>query len=97
MNPAKHYARALYALIENPLRHPPAGGADGAPKQSTVYLQNLAGVLKRRGHSALFPRIFTEYRALTMQHERSKAHTHITPEQERTRILLELYKKLTTV
>lgn len=85
MNPARHYARALYALIEK------------SPKQGTAYLQNLVGVLKRRGHSTLLPRIFTEYRALEVQKERSEAHAHITPEQERTRTLLELYKKLTTV
>lgn len=57
-------------------------------------LSRLRDVLKRRGHEKLLPRIFAEYQKLILARERSAMHRDVTPERERTRTLLELYKKL---
>lgn len=90
MNIAATYARALFDLMESP----PAGGSAGSKKAAT-YLSNLDGVLKRRGHQRLLPRIFTEYQKLELSKQRSDTQQTVTQEEERTRILLELYRKLT--
>jgi len=58
-------------------------------------LKNLRAVLMRRGHDKLLPRIYTEYQKLEIQKNRREAAQKVTPAQERTRILLDLYKKLT--
>jgi len=84
MNSAAAYARALKSLVEQ------------KPDQSTAYLANLRGALVRRGHSKLLPRILSEYQRLEAQSERSARYKVITPQMERTRILLELYQKLIT-
>ena len=81
MNLATSYAQALYDLAR-----------ENGPKAE--YMENLKGALTRRGHTKLLPKIFTEYQLLALKEERSKAHRQTTPEQERTRNLLELYKKL---
>jgi F0F1-type ATP synthase delta subunit len=60
-------------------------------------LQSLRAVLKRRGHEQLLPQIFAEYQKLELGSERLAKHKEVTPEKEQTRILLELYKKLTHV
>jgi hypothetical protein len=83
MNTAAYYARALFALIEE------------KPKKAAEYLHNLDGVLKRRGHQKLLPKIFSEYQKLQLAKERIAQHKTLTPQQERTRQLLELYRKLT--
>lgn len=83
MNVAAHYARALYDLIEE------------NPRKGATYVGNLGEVLKRRGHQQLLPRVFKEYERLQLAKERSAKQQEVTPEQERTRILLELYRKLT--
>ena len=83
MNIAAHYARALYDLIEK------------NPRRAATYLHSLDGVLGRRGHQRLLPRIFSEYQKLQLAKTRSEKQQEITPEQERTRVLLELYRKLT--
>lgn len=83
MNTAAHYARALFALIEE------------KPKRAAAYLTNLDAVLKKRGHEKLLPKIFNEYQKLQLAQERIEKHKTLTPEQDRTRILLELYRKLT--
>lgn len=57
-------------------------------------IKNLRSALKRRGHEKLLPRIYTEYQKLGLADERLRRHQEITPEKERTRVLLELYKKL---
>lgn len=82
MNIAQHYARALHALvIDN-------------PKKGRTYLKNLLVSLKRRGHEKLLPRIFRAYQALELKTKRAALHVKVTPQKERTRILLELYQKL---
>lgn len=58
-------------------------------------LPNLRAALKRRGHEKLLPRIYAEYKKLLTGAERRAAAAKVTPEAERTRILLELYHKLT--
>lgn len=83
MNTAAYYARALFALIEE------------KPKKAAAYLGNLDMVLKKRGHQKLLPKIFNEYQKLQLMQERVHKQNAVTPEQERTRILLELYRKLT--
>ncbi len=54
----------------------------------------LRDVLERRGHTKLLRRIFAEYQKLLLQKDRREARSKVTPVQERTRILLELYQKL---
>ena len=57
-------------------------------------LANLRMALKRRGNEKLLPRIFSEYKKLVLAQARRKRAAEITPEAERTRVLLELYRKL---
>lgn len=57
-------------------------------------LTNLRGALERRGHQKLLPAILTEYQKLELAEERSRVLATITPESERNRTLLELYRKL---
>ncbi len=83
MTLAGTYARALYDAVAK----------DAA--RGGEYLKSLREALARRGHQKLFPKIFSEYQALALKEERSKVHSKITPEQEQTRILLELYRKMT--
>ena len=61
---------------------------------TSARLKSLRGVLKRRGHEKLLPQIFAEYQKLELGKARLAKHTKVTPGQERTRVLLELYKKL---
>lgn len=61
------------------------------------HLSRLRTVLKRRGHEKLLPRIFLEYKKLVLADERRTRAAVVTPEAERTRMLLELYRKLTHV
>jgi F0F1-type ATP synthase delta subunit len=84
MTLAGSYARALYDAVAKD-----AG-------RGAEYLKSLREALARRGHQKLFPKIFSEYQALVVREERSKVHSKVTPEQEQTRVLLELYRKLTT-
>ena len=65
--------------------------ADGKPD----LLKNLRELLKRRGHEKLLPRIYSEYKKLVLAEHRRKQSSTVTPEAEKTRILLELYRKLT--
>ena len=58
------------------------------------HLVSLRNLLKRRGHEKLLPRIFSEYKKLVLAQARRKRAAEITPEAERTRVLLELYRKL---
>ena len=83
MTIAAEYAKALYALVE---KNKEGGKA---------YLKNLRQALERRGHIKLLPQIFSEYKKLAMAHDRTELHKKITPENERTRMLLELYRKMT--
>ena len=54
----------------------------------------LRDALERRGHLKLLPRIFAEYQKLLLQQDRRIARSKVTPAQERTRVLLELYNNL---
>jgi hypothetical protein len=84
MNTAASYAQALFALIEKD------------PNKGTAYLANLSKALERRGHSKLLSRIFSEYRKLELRKTRRDMYARVTPERERTRVLLELYRTLIT-
>ena len=84
MTLAQTYARALFDLVSS------------NSSKADEYLKNTSLALKRRGHEKLLPQIFSEYKTLELQKERTKIHNTITPEKERTRTLLELYRKLTT-
>ena len=59
-----------------------------------TLLTNLRAALERRGHQKLLPAILTEYEKLELAEERSKSRAEITPESERNRTLLELYRRL---
>ncbi len=59
-----------------------------------ALIANLRGALERRGHQKLLPAIVTEYEKLELAEERSKSRSTITPESERNRQLLELYRRL---
>ncbi len=83
MTIAAQYAKALYDLAER------------NEKEGRTYLKNLRQALERRGHLKLLPQIFSEYKKLAMGRERAELHKKETPESERTRILLELYRKMT--
>jgi len=84
MTLSSDYARALHELVS---KEPGKGGE---------YMKNLREALRRRGHEKLLPRIFSDYQTLEIKDARSARHKEITPQQERTRILLELYRKLIT-
>ena len=60
-------------------------------KPSAVSLRKA---LEKRGHIKLLPRIFAEYKKLQLGQKRREQAQTINPGQERTRVLLELYKKL---
>lgn len=79
---ATDYAKALHALIQK------------NPGHGRTYLKNLQEALQRRGHLKLLPRIFAEYQKLQQKDERAERYAAVTPERERTRTLLELYRKL---
>lgn len=59
------------------------------------HLTKLRALLKRRGHEKLLPRIFSEYKKLLLGEERKVRAAQVTPQAERTRVLLELYRTLT--
>ncbi len=59
-----------------------------------VSVKHVREALARRGHIKLMPQIYREYEKLLLRRDRLEKHQKITPTQERTRILLELYKKL---
>ncbi len=83
MNISTQYAKALYELVEK------------REKEGGRYLKNLRQALERRGHIKLLPQIFFEYKKLALANERIELHKKTTPESERTRMLLELYRRLT--
>jgi hypothetical protein len=82
MQTATQYAHALHDL------------AEANPGEAVAYLERLREVLASRGHVSLLPRIYTEYVHLLQHKARLKLHREITPEQERTRQLVELYRRL---
>lgn len=82
MTTASAYARALFAAKKD---HPHAGAG---------LLKNLRALLERRRHGSLLPRIYAEYKKLSLREERLISQQVVTPEAERARILLELYRTL---
>jgi hypothetical protein len=82
MNIASTYARALFEMLET------------SPKHSKVFFENLQKSLKRRGHQKLLPKILSEYEKLETAHKRRDLYSTVTPQMERTRTLMQLYKKL---
>ena len=84
MTLSSDYARALFEV------------AAKEPAKSAEHLKNLRAALARRGHEKLLPRILSDYQMLEVKETRAHAHRTINPEQERTRVLLELYRKLIT-
>lgn len=58
-------------------------------------LPKLRTLLRRRGHEKLLPLIFKEYEKLALAAQRRERMARVTPAQERTRILLQLYRRLT--
>jgi hypothetical protein len=74
------YARALF-------------GIDTEKKPSEI-LRALKAALSKRGHASLLPRIFREYERLNLKQTRAQKYATLTKESERTRVLIELYKKL---
>ena len=79
---ATSYAKALHQLMDK-------------SDLSKQYLHNLKESLAKRGHTKLMPKILSEYQKLDVQKQRSLTHAAVTPEKERVRVLLGLYKKLT--
>jgi hypothetical protein len=82
MQTATQYAQALYELAEQ------------KPAEAVAFLERLREILARRGHQRLLPRIYTEYEHLLQRKSRLELHRKVTPEQERTRQLVELYRRL---
>ena len=83
MTIAATYAKALRSLVEE------------NPSTGKEFLTNLRLALNKRGHEKLLPQIFAEYKKLELAGARAAQASAVTPERERTRILFELYKKLT--
>ena len=82
MTTASSYARALFAAKKE---HPHKGAE---------LLKNLRALLLRRGHKSLLPQIYSEYQKLSLREARLESQKNTTPEAERTRVLLELYRTL---
>lgn len=74
------YAQALYGIGEVNTPH--------------AVFQNLKMALERRGHIKLLPKILQEYEKLHLHRARMQMYTTPSTESERTRVLLELYRKL---
>jgi len=82
MTLGEQYAHALYQLTEE------------HPQKGTTYLKSLQKVVTSRGHQRLLPTILAQYEKLALQGKRKAQLEKRSPEQEQTRILLELYNTL---
>jgi hypothetical protein len=82
MTIASSYARALHDLVTS------------EPGKSRVYIKNLHDSLTKRGYVQLLPQIVSEYQKLEVAAARSVRYAAVTPEKERVRVLLGLYKRL---
>lgn len=82
MKIAATYARMLYRT------------AAEHPGEAAEALQTLIATLKARQVEKMLPAIYAEFQKLALHGERQALHLAITPERERTRVLLELYRKL---
>ncbi len=82
MSVASSYARALHELVAK----------DSA--KASAYIKNLQASLAKRGSLKLLPVIASEYDKLEIAQQRRALRSSVTPEKERVRVLLSLYKKL---
>ena len=82
MKKEAQYAQALFAL------------ASDNPTKSREYLSNLEKVLIRRKERQLLPRILAEIERLSEGKRRSEQYRTITPQDIRSRQLVELYRTL---
>lgn len=89
MTTASAYARALFAAKQDKEKD-----QEKDNQQGEALLKNLRSLLVRRRHQSLLPRIYVEYQKLTLREERLELQRSVTPEAERTRVLLELYRTL---
>ncbi len=83
MSTATLYAKALYGAVKKDVN-------------AKEVLANLRTSLERRGHIKLLPSIYREYQKILLSEERSQTRKSSTPESERNRALLELYRRLIT-
>jgi hypothetical protein len=83
MSIVSDYAQALKHSVE------------AEPQKGAELLKNLRASLAARGYEKLLPNIYNEYQKLLLRDERLQDYKKATPEKERTRILLELYRTLT--
>lgn len=82
MKKEAHYAQALFALVND------------NPTKGREYLSNLEKVLTSRKERQLMPRILSELQRLSERKRRSEHYRTITPEDTRSRQLVELYRTL---
>lgn len=82
MRKEAQYAQALFALVSD------------NPTKSREYLSNLEKVLIRRKERQLLPRILAEIERLSEGKRRSEQYRTITPQDIRSRQLVELYRTL---
>ena len=82
MKIAAKYSHLLYRVAEE------------HPEEAAEALQALVAMLKERHLEKMLPQIYAEYQKLALGDERRALHMAHTPKRERTRVLLELYRKL---
>ncbi len=82
MDIAKQYARGIYEAQ--------AGRANA----SKAFFERVQDALTERGHAKLLPRVASEYEKLLLRERRREADERVTPEGERVRVLVQLYRKL---
>ena len=76
---AQQYAQALFSV-------------EGT--QARAAAARARELLASRGHLKLLPRVVAEYEKLALMAKRRELRKAPSPETERTRILLQLYRKL---
>ena len=84
MKKEEQYARALRALTGE------------SPARAKEYMRNLEGLLRARKEEKLLPHILTETKKLAEGEMRQARYRAVTPEDLRTRGLVELYRALIT-
>lgn len=82
MNTAQRYAHMLYAVAKE------------HPSEAPAALHSLIAMLKERRYEKMLPQVYGEYQKLILAEDRRNKHAANTPERERTRVLLELYRTL---
>lgn len=79
MDIAQKYARAIHDARK--------GGVRGLAAKARA-------ALALRGHAKLMPKIVRELERLALRETRREMHVRVTPEDERKRVLIDLYNKL---